>query len=484
MTLQECFYTCSEIFRWSLAARGVNFLSFLVLSPTMDFGGLLYVLISDLRNPFAAWRMFALYKFFILYIVRLFGQFVWLLEIDVATTYRITEKSPLQIGVPQSVDFSLSPEGIPVPFATLDLVEFLARGAGIFEGAVSSCTVPDAECATNILVPIVVDTQNDTSTALQVTSSVPVTITEFQSNTTLPSSLASLEPWAYCLNHTTPSGSYLGLCMGGEQRSSTETSSVINAGWQYCHYCDGIEEAMLTFTASMSIMKASGDLITWMVNNSVAGIDGMKGSTPYAVNISQYFTAFSAPLWINQTTPWSDNGDTLVQNITNTTVAADDFVDSLADTLVSYGYYNEESARLLRSLLSFALYNNPSWGPIVRQDFYLASQANVLTISPVSLIGFIGVTVIMLVCSLVMWVVYPKTLRPNISSFTEIMFGGKLDESMLRQFDGLSNGTDRRIIERFAEMRIKVGEDWREGVPRIRISTSDIASLSKGVKYE
>lgn len=484
MTIQECFYSCSEIFRWSLAARGANFLSFLVLSPTMDFGGLLYVLIAKARNLFATWRMFALYKIFILYVVRLFGQFVWLLEIDVSTRYRITEKSPYQIGVPQSVDFSLSPDGIPVPFATLDMVEFLARGAGLFEGSVGSCSIPDAECAINILVPIVVYTQNDTSPSLQVTYSVPVTVTEFQSNTTLPSSLASLDPWAYCLNHTTPSGSYLGLCMGGEERSSMENSSVISAGWQYCHYCDGIEEAMLTFTVSMWITKASGNVITWMVNNSIAAIDGMKEPTPYSVNISQLFTAFSAPLWVNQTMPWSNNRLTLVQNVTNTTVAADDFVDSLSETLVSYGNYNEESARLLRILLSFALYNNPDWGAIVPQDFYLASQANALTISPVSLVGFIVVTALMLGCSLVMCMVYPKTLRPNISSFPELMFSGKLDEDMLRQFHGLSNGTDRRIIERFAEMRIKVGEDWREGRPRISISTSDIAPLSKNVKYE
>jgi hypothetical protein len=81
----------------------------------MDFGLLLNVLVAKLRNPFTVWRLFALYKFFILYVVGLFGQFVWLLEIDVATTYRITEKSPYQIGVPQSVDFSLSPDGIPIP---------------------------------------------------------------------------------------------------------------------------------------------------------------------------------------------------------------------------------------------------------------------------------------------------------------------------------------------------------------------------------
>jgi hypothetical protein len=174
----------------------------------------------------------------------------------------------------------------------------------------------------------------------------------------------------------------------------------------------------------------------------------------------------------------------LVKNMTNTTIAADDFIDSLAETLVNDGNYNEQSARLLYILLSFALYNNPSWGPIVPQDFYVASQANTLTISPVSLVGFIVVAVLILICTLTIWIVYPKTLCPNNSSFPEITFSGKLDEDMLGQLDGLSNGTDRRIIEHFANMRIKVGEDWRESVPRIRISTSDIASLIKGVKYE
>jgi hypothetical protein len=183
---------------------------------------------------------------------------------------------------------------------------------------------------------------------------------------------------------------------------SVRLDSVITAGWQYCNLCDDVEDEMLPFITKMWIIKASGNVITWMVNDSVAAIDGIKEQTPSAVNVSQFFTAVSAPLWVNQTTPRTDNGIALVKNVTNTTVAADDFVDSLAETLASYGNYKEESARLLRILLSFALYNNPSWGPIVPQDFYLASQANALTISPISVIGFIGVTALMLVCSLVM----------------------------------------------------------------------------------
>jgi hypothetical protein len=220
-----------------------------------------------------------------------------------------------------------------------------------------------------------------------------------------------------------------------------------------------------------------------MVNESLAAITDINDQTPYIVNITDLFKAFSAPLWINQTEQWTDDGIGLATNVTNTTLAADEFADSLGSTLVDSGNFNEATANLLRILLSFSLANNPHGGEIIMHDLYLASQVNALTLSPVSVVGFAVVASIMLICSLIMWGIYPRTRLPNITSFTEIMFGGKLNASMNTVLYELSNGTDRIIIERMVNVSIKVGESVQDGVRRVVISTTDDTdSLRAGVE--
>jgi hypothetical protein len=82
-----------------------------------------------------------------------------------------------------------------------------------------------------------------------------------------------------------------------------------------------------------------------------------------------------------------------------------------------------------------------------------------------------------------MWGIYPRTRLPNITSFTEIMFGGKLNASMNTVLYELSNGTDRIIIERMVNVSIKVGESVQDGVRRVVISTTDDTdSLRAGVE--
>ena len=100
--------------------------------------------------------------------------------------------------------------------------------------------------------------------------------------------------------------------------------------------------------------------------------------------------------------------------------------------------------------------------------------------------GFTVVATVMLICSLIMWVIYPTTQRPNITSFPEIMFGGMLDEDMKSILNGLGNGTDRIIIERLValvDVKIKVGESIQERGPRVIISTRELTSLRRGVEY-
>jgi len=264
--------------------------------------------------------------------------------------------------------------------------------------------------------------------------------------------------------------------MGGEQRNSVENSSLINAGWQYCNLCDGIESQMRTLTTTISIKTAPATVVVWMVNGTVADIEVLE-RTPYVLNVSELFKAFSAPLWINQTKQWENEGVAYVRNVTNTTLLAEDFVDSTGDTLL----YGKFSPKLLRVFLTFALYNNRRNGPIVSQGFFMARQANSLTISRVSVVGFTEVTAIILICSLIMWGMFPRTRRPNISSYPEVMFGEKLTIEMRTTLSGLSNGADKRIIEKLVDVKIKAGAS--EDGMRIVITTLDVTSLKRGVKY-
>jgi len=486
MAIQECFGCCAEIFRWSLACRGTDLLSFLVMSKGTDFAGLLNILTARPWNPFARWRVLAIYKISVLYAAVLFGQFVWLLQINSRIAYR-TQKSPYQIGISSSVGFSLSPDGVPVPFTTLDVINFWLSGINIYQSGATPCSpeYTDFECATNVCPYGDGFIAGDNNSTLQVIYEVPTVITEFQSNTTLQISSENLGPWAYCIDHTSPSGSYVRLCMGGEQPSSRDNSSFINAAWDVCWLCSGNLDSTLSFATKMSIKTASVTVISWMVNESLAAITDIIDQTPYIVNITDLFKAFSAPLWINQTEQWTDDGIGLATNVTNTTLAADEFADSLGSTLVDSGNFNEATANLLRILLSFSLANNPHGGEIIMHDLYLASQVNALTLSPVSVVGFAVVASIMLICSLIMWGIYPRTRLPNITSFTEIMFGGKLNASMNTVLYELSNGTDRIIIERMVNVSIKVGESVQDGVRRVVISTvttDDTDSLRAGVE--
>jgi len=489
MVMQECFSCCTEIFRWALACRGTDFLSFLIMSPSTGFGGLMNILITKSQQPFPTWRLLGIYKFIILYVAVLFGQFVWLLEIDFRPAYRIYLESVYSIGIPQSRGFSLSPEGVPSPYSTFDVTTFLLFSNALFQ-APGSCFSDDSDiqCATNyspqpIFVSPTLEPGVDVS-SLEVNYDVPVIITQFQSNTTAQRDVENLGPWAYCLNHTSNAGSYLQMCMGGSDSDSNSNSSIITAGWQFCHFCSGTEAAMYAFKTTMSMSMARATVIAWLINGTIAGIDEINEEVPFAVNVSQLFTAFSAPLWVNQTEQWTDQGLYYVESVSNATLLADDFVDSLAGMLANLGLANQTMVTILNTFLTFTLYNNQIFGNVQHQSFYYAHQASALTITPLSAVGYIIVTAAILGCSVVMAVFFPNTRRPNISSYSDIMFAGKVTDEMRTALYGLSNATDRIIIDKLMDLRIKVGQDPDDEVPRIILSEShDVAPLRRGVYY-
>lgn len=96
-----------------------------------------------------------------------------------------------------------------------------------------------------------------------------------------------------------------------------------------------------------------------------------------------------------------------------------------------------------------------------------------------------AVSAIILLSTLIMWIMYLTTRLPNICSYPEIAFGAKLAyaEDMRTTLDGLSNGTNWLVINRLADVKIKVGEQSDDRMRRIIISTAEVLPLSGLTKY-
>jgi len=485
MTMQQCFHVCSEIFRWTLACRGTNSLSFLVISPSTGFSGLMNILITKPGWITAPWRLFAMYKLLVLYIAFIFGQSIWLLAIDSRLTYQIVGASPPDaLTIPQSMGFSLSPAGLPTPYATSDVANFIDSSFGQCQGPVSNCTDlnPERECAVNYNVFRHFGLPNlEYSTPMQMAYSVPTIIINSVINRSMDlSALESYGPWAYCLNHTSAIGNYLRMCMGGAQRQSSENTTIVNAGWETCFGCYGDYRNMTSLTATIFLSTAPSTIITSQTG-SIDAIALQAAPEPFSVNVTEFFHAFSAPLWINETQELIEQGVAFTVNATDATTLVDGFVDSFSYYLSSLGT-SLPASQVFGAFITFILYSNQqSIGPVEDSSIYFVQQANALTISPVSIIGFTLVSAIMLGSSLVMCLAFPKTKRPNMSSYPELAFAGKMTDGISGALKGLSNANDRAMIERLVDVRIQVGED--EDETKVVISTSAVKPLRKDVPY-
>jgi hypothetical protein len=503
LVLRESFLMSTEILRWSLAIRGTNLVSFLVLSEATGFWALLRIITTQRRPIFASWRLFAVYKFFVLYVTLMTAQFVWLLEISPRTAYQMSQSQEIDdwnyLG-----DFGFE-RGFPYPFSRLDVFNSLSDTSQVKEIAPSVCNpTTDQHCAAYIYLwntwsVINPDIRETEEPCAHIDYDVPSYVIEFRGGETLPSTLDnSQDPWAYCLNYTTPSRASIRLCMGGENRSSTEDSWVINAGWHFCldthancteigDHSDRTSYQNNLFTTTMFIQKAPTNVISYCQNQSIADIPMISNRTQYAINITDFFTAFTAPFMEIPVNFTVDAGYhyTVVNSSANTpsynSPGADRFVDSLVWAFETYKA-DEYAALHLRGFLSYALAIN-SRGSLNSHKFDVVSINYALNISTMSMAAFTSLTGVTIISCIVMMTVFPNRLTPNMASFTEVLFGAKLDESMKEALSGLSNGTSRMIIEKFVDVEIKVGEQYHGGVPRVVISREDVSSLGRGVSY-
>ena len=444
--------------------------------------------------------MIAILRFLILYVALTLGQFIWLLNISIRTAYKVGTRQETMFS---GRDFSLDENGFPYPFSRLDSWNLLDDSTQIIEILPTVCSPnTDPHCAAylspvNTFIESNPDDPGQQGPFFFITYDTPSYVIEFRSGDGLPVALDDTgDPWAYCVNHTTATRASIRMCMGGENRASRQDSWIVNAGWHFCndtYNCPQVGNQSFgnnVFTTTMFIQKASSSVIISAVNSTIVDISLIKGQTTYNINISEFFTAFSAALMpdisvtIENIHVFNNSGglDLLygVGNISNTSTAADQFVESL---VFSFDDYATHPVFQLHGFLTYALVKN-SWGTndSVLHSFDQAIQTYALNLNAVSMPAFTIVTVLTLLSCLAMLVVYPR-LNPNILSFPEVIFGGKLDASMRNILAGLSNGTSGMVIEKLVDVQIRVGEQIRDGVVNVVISTGEANPLRSNVIY-
>lgn len=472
MVMQECFCVCSEIFRWTLACHGTNVLSFLIMSSSTGFGGLVNILITKPKRIAAPWRLLAIYKLLALYIAFIFGQFVWLLAINSRLAYQIVGQSPPdEFTLPQSVSISFLGAFDKVPGYFVDDIEsFLTDRTYLYQGPVSTCTDnPGLECAVNYLPCNRAVEHSGAPAPMALVYSMPTIITAFKTNISNTLDLDSFGPWAYCLNYISPSDSYLAMCVDAVQRESNGNTTVVKVGMESTYQRNYRDAGRLTVTTNITLSTALCTVFLGSGNISVMMIETQTALEPLGVNLTDFFSAFSFPL--------NTSGPSPVE-FGNTTAAANEFVDFVAQISQDSSLVSQFLYGCIGYIFS---YNQIEIGPQFNSSEYYVQPANALTLSPVSVIGYTLVSGIMLGSSLIMWFAFPKTKRPNISSYPELTFAGKMTDEIVEMLKGLSNAADRAMLERLVDVRIQVGED-EEGT-KVVISTSHAKPLRKGVLY-
>jgi hypothetical protein len=158
--------------------------------------------------------------------------------------------------------------------------------------------------------------------------------------------------------------------MGGQSHHSKENSWIINAGWHFFLGANCVEIGNGSFwdnvyVTTMFIQKVKAIVLFSLENASLISIYEIQ-KTAYPVNISQFFAAFTAPLLPGYEISVDDilvynstqGLDLRYGNFTNTTIATDEFVESMINDFINTF---TSPAFQLRGFLVYALPRN-SWG--------------------------------------------------------------------------------------------------------------------------
>lgn len=504
----QCFLICCDRLRWVLAAGGTPALIFHILGAPTGFWALFSLSISKpgKGSRLQTWRLIALFKILVIHIILIAAQLIWLLGINPQTVYGPSNADLDWVSRPgfgQGVgDFTLL-QGEPLPFAPWRVFGYLSDVTSVIEIEPISCnTATDLHCAaymlmgfSGLVIPNPDHRPHNGGESAAIINDIPAYIVEFSSGTK-PTALTDPEdPWVNCANSTSKVGSSIQLCLGLE--SSPTLSSRVSAGWEFCleaenctgvyDYTDGSEAYNNTvFKTTMDIYKSNVSMIIDVYNGTILDVYSIGKRSPYAVNQTDFFTAFLAPFnyapvnvtnllasdYIESLAAVQSSNRIFLNNLSPAEIKAvnDGFLDSLIWSFTS-PLPSESPALHLRGFLSYALavnsgfYYQPVTPSAVRQTY-------VLNVKTLSLLIYTGLNISVWLCSVGMLFYKPLRVIPNTTAFSDLSF-----ESLLRGDGNMDTGS---AIEQLANVRYFVGE--HKG--RVVLSKEEsLPPLINGVAY-
>ena len=255
----------------------------------------------------------------------------------------------------------------------------------------------------------------------------------------------------------------------------------------------------------MTVYRSNTTVIIDYINGTILDLLQLGEYSPYPLNISEFFTAWTAPLNnipVNITLLLEtdylpsieqvDSFNPIFINATNNSNVAVPIAHAFIDSLL-YSFTDplpsESPALHLRASLAHALVRNSG----LFYDYIEAdevSQTYILNISAIAFSAYIVLNSSVIVACLWILVNYLFRLTPNTCLFPELAFGGKLKEEAMECLKGHSNTTTALAIEYFRDIEIRVTIDEMpqivitkvESTPQVVITRRDNAPLCPNVE--
>ena len=526
MMQREAFLVACETLRWALAIRskGTWFLTFLALSEATGFAGQLQLLFAKGR-PFVQWRIWALYRLFLLYIVLLAAQFIFLININPDTSFRpILHLNPNQSYIAGGISKFQLIEQKPFPFAMYEVWGFLSNPTQVKPLGPCKDKSPGTNCTSYALVvgvSVVVESddyfdylesQIKTDYPSLRFPSVPIYVIEFVDDVDPNSNPLSVDTGAYCYTHSNLDNLTVRFCLASDIKSNPALSSRIRANLQFCYFADCEESqdpnvtSVVWFDTEMDIKRANATVIINAVTNEILETPQILESVPYELNIQDYFTAFIGPLTYN---PWNltayydayalgntseyslvfANPTPETQIIQNTT--ADAVVEFLAWSF-SEPIQSQNQSLQLQAFLAYALsansastfrQNTTQAADVVKQTYHLDLNSKAV-VALVILYGLMFVCTALMLGAVHLWKHGRIPNTTTIPDMTIMVRKGRLVEEALA---GLSNAKGSHILKKVKNLKLYVGPVVEEdGLPHVAMSMTPFPvgrTLKRGVKY-
>jgi hypothetical protein len=468
----------------------------------------------------AEWRIWALFRVFLLYIVLFAAQFIFLININPDTVFR----SVLPLKANDSFimggisDFQLI-EQKAFPFGMYEVGGFLRDPTRVKQ--LPSCKQSSNPNCTayalvgNLGVAVMSDDflsyvnhRIETEKLSVRFPSIPVYVVEFTDDWD-PNTEQLTPETAHCFNHTNPTDNFtVRFCLTG---SDPRRSSHIHANLQFCFFAncaaspDADIESEYWWDVAMTIERANASVVINPDTNEILETPDVLKRVPYDVNIDDYFTAFIAPFtynpwnltayieaYANESTYWNvnvfSNSTPQIEAITAT--MADQYVEFLAWSIYDPVQSLNHSLQL-HSFLAYALAAN-SAGTLLRnstQETDVVAQSYHLDLDWRAVISLVVLYGFMFVCTAMMLVVshlWKKGRIPNTTCFPDLTLAARKGSLMQESLDGLSNAKSRDVLKKLKTTRVYVGPVIEMGLPRVALSTKPFPqgeTLTRGVEY-